>query len=694
MFKGKVAEMVESIEEYDNASWWEQDLASIGMGFTKLFEGVGTLGENIIDGVAMVAGFTTGWMSEEWKNDVSNFIKKDHVGDFFAEQYENGILSEMNDLSNFSHTSDAANICKAAGTVAGYVVLDTFTGGVASITFNALAGAGRKTQEQLQSGKDFYSASLSGFVEGGKDALITYGFQKLNQATKGVNKAEEAFNKSGAANFADDVVKAADKVDDVVKGAANSADDVVKAADEAEVVATEILDKNQKVIANSKAEIGGSLGNTSKIPFSNKIKAKASNTVNKIGQTKVGQKVIQTGKWAKNTKIGTGVTKAGKFIGEQAVKHPNITKGVGIAYGINTQTKAYKASEQFRKNNQHNTNLNGINNANSNLVEDNIHIFNENNANYTPKYNNNYNSPSSPTVPESTPKSTNGGRSSGGGSSYRATTGGTTSSSTPTATSPTSNTNTGDSTQQFKKEKIKAEVTEKKPVETRTNIDVTPNPNPTPTPNPEPNPTPTPKPEPDKVITPPSDNTNNTTTTVTPPPTNTNTGGQNNQYTGGGYSGSGGYQGYTGENTDIDFTTEGADDFSDIDDMLTDSTTSIDDVIKGSKYTKIPTSSKPITSASSGGGGSAVIPVVAGLSAAAAAGVGAKVYMDRKNNNSNGEDEIETEEWSGEDTLNLDYDDSSDTESYLDEDDDYGYQTEEQTERYDARNNEELADLQ
>ena len=150
----------------------------------------------------------------------------------------------------------------------------------------------------------------------------------------------------------------------------------------------------------------------------------------------------------------------------------------------------------------------------------------------------------------------------------------------------------------------------------------------------------------------------------------------------------------SGENTDIDFTTEGADDFSDIDDMLTDSTTSIDDVIKGSKYTKIPTSSKPITSASSGGGGSAVIPVVAGLSAAAAAGVGAKVYMDRKNNNSNGEDEIETEEWSGEDTLNLDYDDSSDTESYLDEDDDYGYQTEEQTERYDARNNEELADLQ
>ena len=69
--------------------------------------------------------------------------------------------------------------------------------------------------------------------------------------------------------------------------------------------------------------------------------------------------------------------------------------------------------------------------------------------------------------------------------------------------------------------------------------------------------------------------------------------------------------------------------------------------------------------------------------------------MDRKKNNENGEyDEIETEDWSGEDTLNLDYDDSSDTETYLNEDDDYSYQAEEQTEKYDARNNEELADLQ
>lgn len=194
------------------------------------------------------------------------------------------------------------------------------------------------------------------------------------------------------------------------------------------------------------------------------------------------------------------------------------------------------------------------------------------------------------------------------------------------------------------------------------------------------------------------DGNNNTTTVVTKP---SNPGTNTTQHTGGGYSGSGGYRGDTGVRSSTGGGNSGvvADagtKTNPIEDVTSDTTTSIDDVIKGSKYTKIPTSSKPIsTTSTSGSGGSTVIPVVAGLSAAAAAGIGAKVYMDRKKNNENGEyDEIDTEEWAGEDTINLDYDDSSDTEAYLDEDDDYGYQAEEQTERYDARNNEELADLQ
>ena len=72
--------------------------------------------------------------------------------------------------------------------------------------------------------------------------------------------------------------------------------------------------------------------------------------------------------------------------------------------------------------------------------------------------------------------------------------------------------------------------------------------------------------------------------------------------------------------------------------------------------------------------------------------------MDRKKNNDvdDEDDDFETEDWSGEeDSLNINYDDSSDTETYLDEDDEYSYQeSTEPEEKYGARNSEELADLQ
>lgn len=171
------------------------------------------------------------------------------------------------------------------------------------------------------------------------------------------------------------------------------------------------------------------------------------------------------------------------------------------------------------------------------------------------------------------------------------------------------------------------------------------------------------------------------------------------QHTGGGYSGSG-YVSDTDMVAEADAGASPSDTsgLTPIDESLADVTTSIDDIVKGSKYTKIPTSSKPIsaTSKSGGSGSSAVIPIAAGLSAAAAAGIGAKAYMDRKKNNDVDEEEddnFETEEWSGEeDNSNIKYDESSDTQVYLDEDDDYSYQDDKET--YDARTNDELADLQ
>ena len=112
---------------------------------------------------------------------------------------------------------------------------------------------------------------------------------------------------------------------------------------------------------------------------------------------------------------------------------------------------------------------------------------------------------------------------------------------------------------------------------------------------------------------------------------------------------------------------------------------SIDNIVKGGTKTKIPVNSTPITKTSSGSGASAVIPIAAGLSAAAAAGIGAKVYMDRKKNNETGEDD----DWStSDDSIDVEYNESSDGQ-YL-EDDDYSYNES----KYDARSNQELADLQ
>ena len=204
--------------------------------------------------------------------------------------------------------------------------------------------------------------------------------------------------------------------------------------------------------------------------------------------------------------------------------------------------------------------------------------------------------------------------------------------------------------------------------------------------------------------------TSGPTTSITTPPSNTGneatTGSTNTIHTGGGYTGSGGYtsgqQNTTGDMTDgiidgaVDGTT-GTD--SSITGALTEGTTSIEDVIKGSKVTKIPTSPSPVTTTSSSSGSSAVIPIAAGLSAAAAAGIGAKAYMDRKHNNDNGEDdedEFDTDEWSGDDSVDIQYDeDTANGENYLDDDDDYSYQaTSNNEEKYDARSSEELADLQ
>ena len=174
-------------------------------------------------------------------------------------------------------------------------------------------------------------------------------------------------------------------------------------------------------------------------------------------------------------------------------------------------------------------------------------------------------------------------------------------------------------------------------------------------------------------------------------------------HTGGGYSGDGGYTPAAApENTtegtladslaESENTTEGVpmDEEVPDDDIIGDME---DNIVKSDEVTKIPVSNDPISTKETKGG-SSVIPIAAGLSAAAAAGLGAKAYMDHKRNNSDEDDEeFESEDWNGDESTDIDYGDSAQKEEYLD-DDDYVASEVPVTEKYGARNNEELADLQ
>ena len=197
-----------------------------------------------------------------------------------------------------------------------------------------------------------------------------------------------------------------------------------------------------------------------------------------------------------------------------------------------------------------------------------------------------------------------------------------------------------------------------------------------------------------------------TSTTILTPKNNSNSSSSEQVHTGGGYSSSSGYTGTGDYNSDTSNATPSTPSTPETmapgntSKLSDEELTSIKNVIDNSKIhtTTIPKSNTPISSdTKSGGGGSSVIPISAGLTAAAAAGLGAKAYLDRKNNNDNGSsDEINTDEWTGDESVDIKYDDSSDNqeENTLDADDDYSYQPAEETEKYDAKSNNELKDLQ
>lgn len=728
--------------------------AKFGEGVLSVAE---DLGDGVVSIAGWVAPKDSGFekacndfVKKEWSHDAFNFYYKSDfakkstftedsgaAGAFKIAGATAGYLYLGGAVSGFAGEMKGANTAtKAAKTFASSTTR-------VNTTTAFLSGMGSGTESGIRQGKSFDDAAKGGFkqgvVQGGfaygmgklgeksaqkaKDKAITEAQDKVNDASKKLSKAEDNFNsiKTNAQNLQDDVLngKVLGSKEDVIKQAKTYAEQGRKAQDEIIKLSSSLDDAEQALNSAKNIQVqgyndaitkagqksgaryaqniaeNGFVKGTVKSVVTDPVKAgvasakslggKAVNTFKRNpgtalsttvdGSSSSGSTVANT---AKNTKLSL------KEAGAKVVKNVATSASAPgvIGAGVNAtvrvaQGKNSQASEQFKASPKIDSS-----------TEDSVKVNSD--VNYTPgkkptvkATDNSSNSNSSSGGGSTGGSSGGGGGSSSGGGSYSKTV-----SSGGGSTSKVSGTVLDKSTEQFKKKDSE----EIKPIADGVNKAVN---NVTPT-----NPT---NPTNPGTTTPGGNNTGNTIVTKPSNPGTTTT-----KHTGGGYSGSGGYRGgstsngggysayHNSNNTTSGVATNTPDTAPPIDDVLDNSTASIDDVIKGSKYTKIPTSSKPITTTSaSGSGGSAVIPVVAGLSAAAAAGIGAKVYMDRKKNNENGEyDEIDTEEWAGEDTINLDYDDSSDTETYLDDDDDYGYQAEEQTERYDARNNEELADLQ
>lgn len=211
------------IEEYNSASWLTKTFSSIGMAFSKIVEGFFSAGENIIDGFATVGGLVAGIFSEDAKNAVGEFVKKDHVGDYFTDAYSaNGFLSGIEKYSAFSSESTAANVFKGVGVATGYAGVILLTGGagatvtgesfatgaagaMSSLGLNAavtgIGGLGSGTEGALQEGMDFNHAALEGAKKGAVQAGTVVAFSKGTEVLgKGIQKVKSATAASSTAS--------------------------------------------------------------------------------------------------------------------------------------------------------------------------------------------------------------------------------------------------------------------------------------------------------------------------------------------------------------------------------------------------------------------------------------------------------------------------------------------------------------
>ena len=277
VIKQRVEAVIQYNYDYDHMSWGEKLFDTIGLGISKVFEGLFGAVEQIVDGFASIVGWVGGLFSSDFKDSVGEFIKKDYVGDAFHDFYYNtDIGKSIVKGSVMGEDSFGANVCKIFGTAVGYAAAIACTGGIVGaasgtgwaagvaaakaslgvqMAAGAIGGMGSNTQAALKAGYSYDEAMLHGVKGAAVSAALVWGVNKVlsaakeplqkawgvvkNKAGSAVDKVKGLLGKNGTSGVADIVDDAGNVIgqaefsigngqpNTVVQEIAGNADDVL-----------------------------------------------------------------------------------------------------------------------------------------------------------------------------------------------------------------------------------------------------------------------------------------------------------------------------------------------------------------------------------------------------------------------------------------------------------------------------------
>ena len=334
--KKQVEAKVADIEAYDNASFFEKVGSTLALTGAKLGEGVLSVFESIGDGVISVAGFVGGVLgNKEFQDGCAEKIKKTRAHDFFNFYYN----SDFAKASVYTENSGLASIAKLAGQTAGYLALGGFASGVGATwatsgkgvikaigTFAkstkrvntataALGGLGQGTETGLNAGLDYNDAFIRGAAQGGLQGFLAWRFGKLSEASQ----------RSAAVKGAEQQIDDAARIVENSKTALPSTSAEVNAKAAAELTkAKDVLAAKDTILANAK--------NATYQGYTDSI-------------TQAGQKLgtsLKTTIGNAATQVKDGFSNLGQKIGEGQLPKPNIgQKATPIESAKNAATTIY-----------------------------------------------------------------------------------------------------------------------------------------------------------------------------------------------------------------------------------------------------------------------------------------------------------------------------------------------------------------